>query len=289
MNTPHTLKQGATLLFVLFFALLLPLSASAHQPRIVTGTPVVVPNPEVSKAYYANLSGKPDVYTITSTTSFPLYVNVLVPKLPGVDTSLTVTIVKDKNEAEPVAVLTGSTFTWEPFFEEFGRDTYLKGPEYKAEAAPGTYEITVQSSKNDARYSLAIGEAEVFDFKETVNALTLIPKLKKDFFNESPIGFILSPFGYGLIIIMFILSFIFGFIYRALLLRFAKGTARGVGKNIGAPDRWLRAVLGVLLLLLAVLTTWNPILIFFSGFCFFEAIFSWCGFNAVIGKNSCPV
>lgn len=32
-----------------------------------------------------------------------------------------------------------------------------------------------------------------------------------------------------------------------------------------------------------------PKTIFFSGFAFFEAIFSWCGFYATIGKNTCPV
>jgi len=39
----------------------------------------------------------------------------------------------------------------------------------------------------------------------------------------------------------------------------------------------------------AITTTWSPILIFFSGFAFFEAIFSWCGFYAAMGKNTCPV
>jgi len=33
----------------------------------------------------------------------------------------------------------------------------------------------------------------------------------------------------------------------------------------------------------------NPLLIFISGFCTFETIFSWCGFYAAIGKNSCPL
>ena len=41
--------------------------------------------------------------------------------------------------------------------------------------------------------------------------------------------------------------------------------------------------------LLAITTTWSPILIFFSGFALFEAIFSWCGFYAAMGKNTCPV
>jgi hypothetical protein len=69
------------------------------------------------------------------------------------------------------------------------------------------------------------------------------------------------------IIEMYALAVIFGFAYRALLKRFAKGTVRGVGQNIGKSDR----------------------LLFFSGFCFFEAAFSWCGFYAALGRTTCPV
>jgi TM2 domain-containing membrane protein YozV len=65
--------------------------------------------------------------------------------------------------------------------------------------------------------------------------------------------------------------------------------SRRVAKNIGKSDRLLRAVIGAGLLLWAITTTWSPILIFFSGFAFFEAIFSWCGFYAAMGKNTCPV
>jgi hypothetical protein len=51
----------------------------------------------------------------------------------------------------------------------------------------------------------------------------------------------------------------------------------------------LRLAIGVGLFLWAITTTWSPILIFFSGFALFEALFSWCGFYAALGKNTCPV
>ncbi len=91
------------------------------------------------------------------------------------------------------------------------------------------------------------------------------------------------------IVIMYILAFIVGFATRAILKKFAKGSPRGVTKNIGKSDRLLRAIIGVGLLLWAITTTWSPILVFFSGFAFFEAIFSWCGFYAAMGKNMCEV
>jgi hypothetical protein len=88
---------------------------------------------------------------------------------------------------------------------------------------------------------------------------------------------------------MFILAFIFGFIYRVILKKIAKSSARKVHKNIGFWDRMFRLLLSIGLLLLAITTTWNPILLFFAGFTLFEAIFSWCGFYAAIGRNSCPL
>jgi len=264
---------------------LLPTITFAHQPRIVTENPTIVTFPEVSKAYYGTLSGEPAVYTITADKPFALYVGVLVPDIAGQKKDVSAVILKDGKQ---FALLDGTSIEWKQFFEPFGSDTYWQGPEYKIQADAGTYEIRVSSVQNDSKYSLAIGEIEAFDFKEGVNALTIIPQLKKDFFNKSPVDFILSPFGWGLIVIMFVLAFIFGFIYRAILKKFVRNTARGAGKNIGNKDRMIRVVIGVALLLIAITTTWSPWLLFFSGLAFFEAIFSWCGFYAALGKNTCP-
>ncbi len=163
------------------------------------------------------------------------------------------------------------------------------GPEYKARAEAGSYEIQVISTNNDSKYSLAVGEIEAFDWQESVNAIAVIPNIKKTFFSKSPMDFITSPLGIGYIILLYILAGIFGFIYRLLLRYFAKGSSYGSLKNIGTTDRWLRFAIAVILLLWAIATTWNPLIIFFSGFALFEAIFSWCGFYAAIGKNTCPL
>ncbi len=281
---PKILPMTLLALFVSLFTLA-PSLVFAHQPRITDERLTIVTDPEISKAYYGKLTGEPDVYTIEAKQAFNLYVGVLVPDIAGQKKDVSAVVLKDGKQ---IAVLDGVTFAWKQFFEPFGYDTYWQGPEYKARADVGIYEIRVTSPNNDSKYSLAIGEIEKFDGKEGLNALTLIPQIKKDFFNESPIGFILSPFGWGLIVIMYILAFIVGFIYRTILKKFAKNSPRGVARNIGKPDRLLRAVIGVALLLWAITTTWSPILIFFSGFAFFEAIFSWCGFYAAMGKNTCP-
>lgn len=274
------------ILLLVLTILFLPAVVSAHQPRITTEDKTVVVDPEVSKAYYAQLAGEPQVYTINATAPFDMYVNILVPDIAGQKKDVVAVIVKD---GVPLATLGGDNVEWKPFWEPFGRDSYWMGPEYKETAVAGEYKIYVSSSDNDSKYSLAIGEKEVFDFKESVNALRLIPQIKRDFFNESPAGFIFSVFGIGYVIIIFVFAFIFGFVYRLLLKRFVKGTLRGLHKNIGKNDRWMRFALGAGLLALAITTSWSPILLFLSGFCFFESIFSWCGLYAAMGKNTCPL
>lgn len=280
----HNTKK-ITLALSIFVLFLAPISVWAHQPRIVESRITHVADPEISKAYYGQLSDEPDMYIIEASESFDLYVNILVPDIAGQKKDVSAMVLRDGVE---IAFLDGPRFDWDRFYEPFGADTYWMGPEYKARVEAGTYEIRVSSSNNDSKYSLAIGESEVFDFKEIANVFTIIPELKKHFFNESPMGFIASPFGWGLVVVMYLLAGIVGFVYRAVLKRLARGTVRGVHKNIGLGGRLLRLAICVGLLLWGI-TAWNPILIFFSGFALFEAVFSWCGFYAAIGKNSCPM
>jgi hypothetical protein len=260
--------------------------AFAHQPRITNSETTQVEYPEISKVYYATLTGSPHIYTIDSKEAFDLYVGILVPDIPSTKKDILAEVFKGD---EKIVTLGGTNTTWKPYFETFGQSNYFDGGEYKTRAEAGVYTIKVSNPENTGKYSLAVGEIEAFDGKEGMNVLSMIPDLKRNFFEESPISFILSPFGWGLIVIMYILAFLFGFIYRAILKKFAKGSVRAVSHNIGKSDRLLRLAIGVGLLLWAITTTWSPVPIFFSGFCIFQAVFSWCGFYAAIGKNTCPV
>lgn len=267
---------------------LAPAAVFAHQPRVVTSRATAVSEPEVSKAYYGQLTGQPDVYTFTAFAPFDLYVNVLVPNSPGQEKHVSALVLKDGAE---IANLKAEGFAWKSFHEPFGNDSYFMGPEYKARAEAGQYEVRVFSPGNTSKYSLAIGETEAFNFTESYNAVRTIPQLKKTFFNVSPATFLFSPFGAGFIVIIFVLAFVFGFAYRWLVRKLvkAKPGQRPAGKNINTQGRLLRAGIGVALLLLATFTTWHPLLLFASGFCFFEALFSWCLFDQLTGKNSCPI
>ncbi len=92
------------------------------------------------------------------------------------------------------------------------------------------------------------------------------------------------------VVLWFGAAFLFGFAYRAAARKMAKpGAVAGRAKNIGTPDRLFRAGIGVVLLVVAAFTGWGPVLLFASGFCFFQAIFSWCLFNQLTGQNTCPL
>jgi len=256
----------SSLLFIATIAL-------AHQPRIPQGIQTAVPDPEISKAYYGKLTGAPHVYTISSEKPFQLYVNILVPDLPGQKKDMSAAIVKDGDSARPLAVLDGTKHTWTKFFEEFGHDNYWMGPEYKAQAGAGTYKILVSSPGNDSKYTLAIGEKELFDFKETSNALKLIPKIKRVFFNKSPADFILSSFGWGLVLLMYLLAFGLGLIYRQTVVKTGKNRNTFVSRLPGNRVRMVWAAAGAGLFILAITTTWNPWLLFLSGLGVFGAVF----------------
>jgi hypothetical protein len=199
-----------------------------------------------------------------------------VPDVSGQKKDVSVTVTKD-GDPKPIIVLDSFTTDWERWFETFGQSWYFKGVEYRSQAEPGSYEILVWSANNNSKYSLAIGEEEKFTLSETVKAVQLVPKLKRTFFEESPITFILSPLGWGYIIVMYLLAGILAWLLRFLLSKKACPL-----HNIDWHERLWRVIFGLLLLLWAITSAWNPLLLFISGFCIFEAIFAWCGFIAII-------
>jgi len=165
----------------------------AHQPYMVADTGVtMVEKPEVSKAFYAELFGKPAVYEIVSPASFELYVNILVPEEVGIPTDLSVTVTRGP---DTIAVLDGPAHAWTRFYEPFGGDSYLMGPEQRLRVGPGTYIATVSRPGNRGRYAFAVGEREQFSFKEIVRIIGLMPRLKRDFFHKSPIRAFTDPLG----------------------------------------------------------------------------------------------
>ncbi|UCH36200.1 MAG: hypothetical protein JSV65_07560 [Armatimonadota bacterium] len=170
-------------------------SASAHQPRIVESgkTPIVVEAPEVSKAYYGELDGAPRLFAVRSDHPFILYVNVLVPRIPGIQKNISAEIRDGKGNL--VAELDGPNFRWTEFHEPFGGDDYYRGPEFSKDVEAGEYTITVFNSGNRGKYVLAVGEKEEFPFSEMVRTVAVLPRLKSEFFERSPLTILFSYTG----------------------------------------------------------------------------------------------
>ena len=159
----------------------------AHQPRLVDNRPAIeVQNPEISQAFYARLSGEPQTYHIRSQVPLRLYVNLLVPDMPGIETDYEAVIYRTEDAAESVlARLDGKAYDWRPFFEPFGGDHYRLGPEYDEDVPAGTYTVVVSSPDNQGKYALAVGKIEKFPPKEMARTFVTLPKLKK-YFGKSP-------------------------------------------------------------------------------------------------------
>lgn len=163
--------------------------ASAHQPRLDLGTsisienPIILDDPEISQAFYGELNGKPVYYQIYSPQPFQLFVNLLVPTSPGQGGEMVSAEVTDSSGAV-IMFLNGTNSTWNPYFEEFGGDYYLKGPEATLNVPAGTYNIRVFNTQNQGKYSIAIGKIETFPANEAITALFTLPLLKEQFFGK---------------------------------------------------------------------------------------------------------
>ena len=230
----HTMYKPVAI-FALALVVLVPRAALAHQPRIVGSGPVDIRQPEVSQAFYGELTGAPVEYRIQSAEAFRLYVGILVPDIPAARKDISAEIYRvTPNGNETVTVLDGQAFDWTPFFEEFAQDNYFRGPEYKANDSQkgvelkgctvpgGTYVIKVFSPTNQGKYTLATGDLKEFPLKEITNAAMAVPQIKARFFGESPLRICLSPFGWGYVLILYLFAFLVGFSYRTLLRKLAK-------------------------------------------------------------------
>lgn len=203
MTFPKRSKLGimGILIIVIFLSISM---AFAHQPRLASdnstiANPIVVKNPEISQAFYGKLNGNPAYYKIQSNKQFQLYANILVPDIPGAISQLMSVQITDSS-GKTIGMLNAKNSTWTPYFEEFGGDNYLKGPEFNQTVPAGTYYLKVFNGDNQGRYSLAIGDIESFPPAETLNTLFLLPIIKANIF-QVPVAELFIQF-LGLILAM---------------------------------------------------------------------------------------
>ena len=163
----------AFFVFIIFFNF----AVCAHQPKLINyassqDNPHEVFDPEISKAYYAKLTGQAHYYQINSEEDFLFYVGILSPKVSDTYKWLSIDVLDENNIV--IYQANGSNFNWKAWYEPYARDWYWKGPEIGSNVNldigfkrsflldAGTYLIKVYNDDNIGHYSLAVGEAEFF-------------------------------------------------------------------------------------------------------------------------------
>jgi len=219
------INMKKTVLFLIVFLFLANAGdALAHQPRIIyyQKGDVSINNPEISQAFYDELSGEPRNYFIDSEEDFEIYINLLVP-LPENRSGRYSAIIFLEGQEQEIALLDGLSSDWQEFYEEFGRDYYLKGPELTKELLAGKYRIEVFSKDNRGKYVLAVGKKETYDAKSLLNIYWQLPLLKIQFFKTSVLQFFLTPFGIvgvgavgGVLIFLAVIYYLIGVIKEAI-------------------------------------------------------------------------
>ena len=157
--------------------------AAAHQPHVVgDAARVAVSDPEISKAYYGRLPGVPARYEIVSRRPFTLYP---ADHRPG-DKGRPARLPSDDPRTGRTAARAAQrpTSHWKQFFEPFGGDHYLTGPEYRRHVPAEHYIVQVTRPGNRGTYVLAIGEAEQSGPIEALSALMALPTIKHDYFHQ---------------------------------------------------------------------------------------------------------
>jgi len=270
---------------LLFFVLICSLSATsfAHKPELVSEyglDPIQVLNPEISKAYYGvfDANVRSQEFIIESEKEFELYANFLLPVNDNslMDKRMTMQIFKGE---QLLSVLSGAEYEWGEFFEPFGYDNYLMGPEFEQTVAADRYRIVLSLDEvvdlDDGElnsYSVAIGKIEDFGLAETLDTYRLIPKIKSDIFNKTGADFILSPLGAFLVTILFSFGYVFGFVIRYLFGLLGVAASCGINKN----GRLIRGLASIVIFLFSLFFGFSKIGFVVSGLVMFEALHGFC-------------
>jgi len=202
-------------LYLFLFILLTASSVLAHQPVMVGKGTGEIRDPEISRAFYDELTGRPRSYFITADKAFDLYLNLLVPQNTNAKGRYSARVYRlTGGRRKLLAEIKADSVEWVEFYEPFGGDTYVKGPEFKRRVTAGRYEIEVYGSGDRGKYVLAVGEKEFFGPKEIAQVYVAVPILKSTFFGTSPLSFLVTPFGIVLIVILILAAAIGYFLIR---------------------------------------------------------------------------
>ena len=193
-----------TVLYFLLLFFLLPLAASAHLPRYMMGenislhSPAEIENPTVSQVFYGQMHGTPGYYHFYLSQPSDVLIGLLTPvsetDFPQIE------LIAQKGKVQN---LTGNFD--EVYFEEFGGDYYLRGPEKTFNLPADNYLIKVYNASSTGRYALVIGNEEKFSVVEMVKTFFVLPIVKQKLFDRPILELFLSVLGLILILLSFTL------------------------------------------------------------------------------------
>jgi len=210
--------------FLLFAVLFLTLSTSvlAHQPRVTLyndlslENPIQINNPDVSQVFYGELNGQPEYYKFSLPQASNSFLGILVPSSEKNFTSVELI---DENDMS-IELLNENNYEKGVYFEDFGGDFYIKGPEIKKELPQGDYTVKIFNETNTGKYAFVIGEKESFPILESIKTLGLLPVIKIAFFNKPVMEFFIT----FLAIVLLLKSLIYRRFGREFKTKFWVGT-----------------------------------------------------------------
>jgi hypothetical protein len=183
---------------LLLIAALVAAPTLAHAPvrdeghyALTREDPFVIVEPEISKAYYMELTGEPHVYRIDSLKAFDFYAGLLQPKLEECPMTRTFSLELLDESFRRMDWADGSTDRWTAFYERFARDWYWKGPELglsnrSTRSLPqGTYYLRVFNADNRGKYVLAVGDTEWFHFHDLIHLPEMIRWMNQEFWDPA--------------------------------------------------------------------------------------------------------
>mgnify|MGYP001220466827 CR=1 FL=1 len=170
--------------------------SKAHQPVLNDLNPVsfndpyLIKKPEISKAIYSTLQGKPHLYKISSDVNFKFYVGITVPKIESCSNFKKFSFqILDTNK-NLIEEFDGKNFKWWSWYEKYGKKWYWVGPETGADFKSnetfdaGDYYIKVFNEKNMGNYVLATGDDEKFGPLVIAKLPFILPKINKKFWGS---------------------------------------------------------------------------------------------------------
>jgi len=183
--------------FLSLIFLLIGINSYAHQPilnqqnHITFDDPYLIEEPEVSKAIYSTLKGKPHIFKISSSKDFKFYAGITVPKIEGCNQFEKFSFqVLDSNK-KIIKNFDGENFKWWPWYEKYGKKWYWVGPEFGSNFMSnntfdaGDYFIKIFNKKNKGNYVLATGDIEKFGPFIIAKLPFILPKINRKFWDKT--------------------------------------------------------------------------------------------------------